>query len=239
MDPGKSGSGESLDQRAVTVALSGDTWGLSEAARSLAGGVAGSVALVVSEQLLTMPTPGLLYSTLLALGSYTGTVMILPRRRSLRERLRDDNGLSNVQSQRLARFVQHNRARQQRLSDMARNMGQPYQELLEQAVEWIDRIIGSVMEDPSDLSGMAKFEVHLQASTKVVEKVHALQARRQGARPDAMQDIEAKFEQVLRAMISGFEKQFEQNLEDDFLELDVDLDVLEQSIRRSGLQMTR
>lgn len=216
-----------------------DKSGLGVGSRSLVGGVCGSVVLVVSEQALTMPAPGLLYSMMLAFGTYAGTVMILPQRKSLRERFRENNGLSNVQSQRLARFVQQNRARQQQLRDMARNMGEPYQALLEQAVEWIDRIIGEVIEDPDDLSGMTKFEVHLQASTEVVEKVHALQARKQGAQLEAMQDIEAKFEQVLKAMISGFEKQFEQNLEDDFLELDVDLDVLDQSIKRSGLQMTR
>lgn len=210
-----------------------DTFGLSVLQRSLLAGAAGSVVMVLVQTQLTMPAPAMLYSFGLGVLTFAGASLALPRKKHLAERLLDMDGLGQGDATRLAGFIGECRAYTAQLEQLhAQHDGVIY-ETVTDIIDWSYKIIQGIIDDPRDLTRSRTFRIYLKAAVEILEKVTDLEQK--GADQAAVQDIRERCETVLKQIRSAFEKQYEKNLANDVLSVDVDLDVLTKALKREGL----
>ena len=76
--------------------------------------------------------------------------------------------------------------------------------------------------------------MHLETAVEVTEKVVNLQRSDSANASESVQDVVAKSHTVLCDIRDLFIRQYEKNLENDVLDVDVDLDVLSKTLQREG-----
>ncbi|SIQ40000.1 5-bromo-4-chloroindolyl phosphate hydrolysis protein [Alkalispirochaeta americana] len=96
------------------------------------------------------------------------------------------------------------------------------------------RILSEIRQDPQNLQKARKFlDYYLDATITVVERYGGLANR--GVRSPEMDSALHRAEASLDTIRIAYEKQLLQLVEDDVMDLDVELRVLEQTIRMEGL----
>lgn len=207
---------------------------MTELGRSLvAGGAAAATVFGVGLN-GSLPSPAMAYAALIGGLMYTGLVMAIPRRLSLRERLEASGDLTGIQAYEVERFISDNRAKLQRIENCMASLPE-HQELIESITTWADRIITNVKDDPSDIGRSGKFEVHLNESALIVEKIAGLREQDKGIDSQVIADIEGKALVVLEDINAAFEKRYHHNLENNIRDVEIDLKVLKGALDREGL----
>lgn len=98
----------------------------------------------------------------------------------------------------------------------------------------VARILTDIREDPKDLRPARKFlDYYLDATITVVERYNALASK--GVTSDEARESLTRAENSLDTIRSAYEKQLEQLLENDVMDLDTELQVLERTIKMEGL----
>jgi len=98
----------------------------------------------------------------------------------------------------------------------------------------VARILSSIRQDPKDLRPARKFlDYYLDATVKVVEQYVHISSR--GARSAETMQTLSRVEESLETIRSAYQKQLEQLLQNDVMDLDAELKVLEQTIKMEGL----
>lgn len=207
---------------------------MTELGRSLVAGAAGAATVIGIGLYGSLPAPATAYAALIGGMIYTGLVMSIPRRLSLRERLEASGELTGMQAHEVERFVSDSRATIQRIRDCMDGIPD-HRELIESIVVWAERIVANAQDDPSDIGRSGKFEIHLRESAMIVEKVVSLRKKDQGIESQVIADIEGKALVVLRDINDAFEKRYQSNLENNIRDVEVDLQVLKGALDREGL----
>lgn len=207
--------------------------GFSSLQRSLLAGAIGSILLVGAQTLLTLPRPSIAYATMLGILTFAGVSLLLPRKKHLAERLLEIDGFGRGEADRLARFVEECRECTGRLEALHDEQQGPIYDIVSEIIELSHTIIQGIIDDPRDLARSRMFRVYLKAAVEIVEKMTDLEKK--GANQDTVQDIRQRSETVLQQICRAFEKQYEKNLENDILSVDVDLDVLARALKQEGL----
>ncbi|MEQ6886404.1 5-bromo-4-chloroindolyl phosphate hydrolysis family protein [Salicola sp. Rm-C-2C1-2] len=211
-----------------------EQWRPSVLQRSLLAGIGASVAFVAAHGVLTMPYPSLLYSTVLGLMVFAGLSLALPRRRSLSEVLAQRQSLEGGDLTNVSRFVEENRAQVARMQALRDDMDEQTRTVIDEIVDWANRIIDGVVDDPGDIARSTRFEVHLETAVEVTQKVVDLRRTDSANASESVQEVVAKSYTVLCDIRDLFIRQYEKNLENDVLDVDVDLDVLSKTLKREG-----
>lgn len=214
---------------AVAMHTGRSSIGFSEVARSVIAGIVASGTYLVALYGLTMPEWEVAYALILALGAFAGTALLLPRQRSLTERLATLDGGWSGDAAQAAVVIE---ACQQRI-DRLRAASEALQEegLRERTlgvIEGAERIVAGFFEDPSDISNSHIFERYLDAAADIAEKCAGLDDKSGG---EAVEAVMARSYRALGDIEAAFGRQYERNLSNDILDLDVDLDVLTQTIK--------
>jgi len=98
----------------------------------------------------------------------------------------------------------------------------------------VARILADIREDPKDLRPARKFlDYYLDATIKVVDRYVSLSSKNVSS--EEMQALLTRAEDSLDTIKSAYDKQLEQLLENDVMDLDTELEVLERTIRMEGL----
>lgn len=207
---------------------------MTELGRSLVAGAATAATVIGVGLNGSLPTPAAAYAALIGGLMYTGLVMAIPRRLSLRERLEASGDLTGVQAHEVERFISDNRAKIQRIENCMASLPE-HQELIDSIMTWAERIITNVKDDPSDIGRSGKFEVHLNESALIVEKIASLREQDKGVDSQVIADIEEKALMVLNDINVAFEKRYHSNLENNIRDVEIDLKVLKGALDREGL----
>lgn len=98
----------------------------------------------------------------------------------------------------------------------------------------VARILADIHEDPKDLRPARKFlDYYLDATIKVVDRYVALSSKNVSS--DEIRALLTRAESSLDTIKSAYDKQLEQLLENDVMNLDTELEVLERTIEMEGL----
>ena len=101
----------------------------------------------------------------------------------------------------------------------------------------VARMLSDVRDDPGDLGPARKFfGYYLDATIRVVERYHSLSRRRDDA--ESVREALTRAEQSLETIRRAYDAQLAHLLENDVMNLDVEIDVLEKTIRMEGLGST-
>lgn len=96
------------------------------------------------------------------------------------------------------------------------------------------RILSEIRQDPADLRKARNFlDYYLDATIKVVDRYVSLSGR--AVRTPEMDSALRRAEESLDTIRSAYDKQLMQLLENDVMDLDVELSVLERTIKMEGL----
>lgn len=207
---------------------------MTELGRSLVAGAATAATVIGVGLNGSLPAPAAAYAALIGGLMYTGLVMAIPRRLSLRERLEASGDLTGVQAHEVERFISDNREKIQRIENCMASLPE-HQELIDSILTWADRIITNVKDDPSDIGRSGKFEVHLNESALIVEKIAGLREQDKGIDSQVIADIEEKAMVVLDDINAAFERRYHSNLENNIRDVEIDLKVLKGALDREGL----
>lgn len=203
--------------------------------RSLIAGAGASVVFVVAYTVLVMPPPAALYALGLALITFAGLSLALPRARTLAEQLAEREQLSGGDLNKLTRFVDENRAQVEKMVALRSQLDEKTHPVVDEIIDWANRIIDGVIDDPTDIARSTRFEVYLQSAVEVTEKVVDLRNSDRAQASSGVEEVLEKSHVVLCDIRDVFRKQYERNLENDILDVDVDLDVLSDTVKREGL----
>lgn len=98
----------------------------------------------------------------------------------------------------------------------------------------VARILSDIRQDPKDLRPARKFlNYYLDSTVKVVEQYVHLSSR--GTRSADVRQTLERVEQSLETIRSAYQKQLDQLLQNDVMDLDAELKVLEKAIEMEGL----
>lgn len=203
--------------------------------RSVLAGGAASAVFVLARTVLVMPAPGLLYSLALGVLTFVGLSLALPRAKTLAEQLAERDQVAGSDVKKLTRFVDENRAQVERMRALRDQVDEQTRPVVDEIIEWATRIIEGVIDDPTDIARSTRFEVYLQNAVEVTEKVVDLKDSDRAKASSGVDEVLEKSHVVLRDIRDVFSKQYERNLENDILDVDVDLDVLSKTLKREGL----
>lgn len=202
--------------------------GISETARSLLAGAVASATYLAALHGLTMPAWQPAYALTLALGSFVGVSLLLPRRASLTEQLSTLNDDWDGDASGAADVIATCRARIERLRAAGESLDGTLRERTDGVISGAERIVDGFVEDPRDIRHSATFERYLGAAADIAEKCADLDDKTDS---DAVQAVLTRSDNALSDIETAFGRQYERNLSNDILDLDVDLDVLTQTIK--------
>jgi 5-bromo-4-chloroindolyl phosphate hydrolysis protein len=169
----------------------------------------------------------------LAMGAYAGLLLVLPRKKNLEDELAQMSGYSGPHAAEVAEVI---RAGMEKI-DQIRQQGLKLKGEAETKVERIagiaEEIVLGFKEDPSDIHRSKHFLLHyLDATLEILQKYNELQSKRIGPQ---IQAVLEKSEETLSEIEAAFDKQYQRNLSNEAMELDVNLDVLKNMIKSEGL----
>lgn len=202
--------------------------GFSDAARSIIAGVVASLTYLVAVYALTMPAWQEAYALLPALGAFTGTTLLLPRRPSLTEQLATLEGSESGDATQAADVIHACQARIERLRVARDWLGVDLRERLDSVIRSAQRVVDGFHDDPRDTANAHTFERYLGAAVDIAEKCAQLSGKGDS---DAVNQVITRSYRALGDIEAAFGRQYERNLSNDILDLDVDLDVLTQTLK--------
>lgn len=172
-------------------------------------------------------------SFILALLSYVGILLVLPKPRTLADELAERASQAGMDGHELARIIRTNHAKIEMIRKINTDIrGQPHEQI-ERIAAAGERIIQRFKEDPDDVRRSRHFLHHyLNATVDIVSQYRELTRRGTGQRVHAVLD---KTEETLAEIEDIFRQQYERNLDNEALSLDVALDVLRKMMKKEGL----
>lgn len=211
---------------------------MSEAARALIAGLLASLAFLTAFFGLTHPVlfPGgpAVISAALALATYAGVFLLLPRRRSLAEQIRlsldDDTGLAPNE---VAEALTGARSQVGALRARAADLPSRLQVRALTLADIADRIVARVESDPSDFRLVRRFlRRDLDGAADLVDRY----ARLDGTALDAgrLTQMTERFDGALADFERLFQKYHARTYDDEVFELEARLQLLEESGRKTG-----
>lgn len=170
---------------------------------------------------------GVLVSLLFGAGAFVGALLaycgeLLPHGRRGR----------SVQDAQVAAVLAEARTKLQRLAQARyRIQGAPeLAQRLDSVRGWIEKILKRIEEDPRDLRRARKFlAVYLDGAGEVAEKYVAYQGKGETL------DFEKRFAALLEEMERVSAEQYEKLLHNDSLDLDVQIEVLSERLKKEGV----
>lgn len=209
---------------------------MSEIVRTVLAGLAASAAFVVVLHVVTHPAlfPGSrpAASLVLALGTYAGVFLVLPRRRSLAERIGESLGDANarISAEEVADALTGARERIAALRRSAAGLPEWQGERAAGLADLADRIVARVEEDPGDLRRVRQFlRRDLEAAADLVDRYARLDPAALEAGRAA--DMARRFDGALDDFERLFQKYHAKTYDDDLFELEARLQLLEESGR--------
>lgn len=208
------------------------THGDNKSASAIAGIVAGVLGGVVFAVFFVLLGIALLWSLAAAAGAYVASMLIF--RGSSRSH-EHTFVMAGVTREELERALRDGRAKLTELrsavqgisNDDARRKG-------ERIAEITETILQDIEDDPKDLRQARQFlSYYLDTTIKIVSRYAAL-SHQTVLGEDARATI-AKVETTLDIVQRAFEKQLANLMQDDVMDLDVEIQVLERTIRMEGL----
>lgn len=179
---------------------------------------------------------GVSYGALVGLTIY----VLTPRRKtvaeSLYEGLTSGAGLEGEMAKRIASDMEAAKAQVARLREASERLpqdGEGRQKVLLLA-DKADRIIDGFLHDPSDVQRSRTFlDRYLPGAADVSEKLADFLER--GGPSERATGLRKQFWGTLDDLSDAFDKQYERNLDDDHLDVEVDMDVLRRMIKMEGI----
>lgn len=208
------------------------THGTDTNASAIAGIAAGILGGVVFAVFFVLLGIALRWSLAAAVGAYVAARLIARGSRRSREHTVVMAGIPREELERAlregrARLVELRSAVQGIADDDARQKG-------ERIAEITEMILQDIEDDPKDLRPARQFlNYYLDATITIVSRYAAL-SRQTVLGEDARTTLE-KVETTLDIVQRAFEKQLANLMQDDVMDLDVEIEVLERTIRMEGL----
>lgn len=169
----------------------------------------------------------------LALGAYAGFLLVLPRAKSLEEELAGMGSLAGGDVSEAAVLIRSSKEKIETIRGYGSGLEENIRIKVEHIADIADAIVEGFKEDPSDINRSKQFLFHyLDATIDIIGKYQELVNKSAGTQIDAVLE---KSEQTLSEIEEVFEKQYQRNLANEAMELDVNLDVLKNMIKSEGL----
>jgi 5-bromo-4-chloroindolyl phosphate hydrolysis protein len=209
---------------------------MSEVARAVIAGLCASVAFVavfhavVHPPLFAHSRP--VASLVLALGTYLGVFLALPRRSSLADRLRLSLQDAEVTPEEAARALMAARDRIEALRRAAAALRAERASRVLALADTADRILERVEADPGDLRRVGRFlRRDLAAAADIAERYAMIDAA--ALEHGRSEELRRKFDAALNDLERVFEKHHARTYDDELFELEARLELLESQGRRA------
>ncbi len=172
-------------------------------------------------------------SLILAAVGYFGILLLLPKPRRLADELAHIAVEIGMEGAELAELIQTSTAKIAAIREVNADLPGAPHDRIERIAGWAERIIAGFREDPEDVHRSWNFLYHyLDATLEIVRQYRELRRKEGGEKVRAVLD---KSEATLSEIENVFQRQYQRNLDNEALSLDVDLDVLRRMMRSEGL----
>lgn len=208
-------------------------------ARELAGGACGSAAFAYTYLGVTAPAmfpfSELVIPAGIGLITTLGFQTALPRKRVLADKFENISLESGLSSQDVANVIGEANTKIERIDQASQNLkDNNTRKKVNNISNLATQIIEGFIEDPSDIRRSRTFlNQYLNQTADLVERY--VQLERKDDSVEKVKEIKSKFGETLNEIEAAFKKQYERNLSDDVLNLDVDMDVLNKMLKQEGL----
>ncbi len=173
------------------------------------------------------------WSLILAAAGYVGILLLLPKPKRLADELADIAGEIGMDGAQMAELLQTSNAKIAAIREINADISGETHDRIERIARSAERIIAGFREDPEDVHRSWNFLYHyLDATVEIVRQYRELRRKAGGAKVQAVLD---KSEATLAEIEDVFERQYQRNLDNEALSLDVDLDVLRRMMKSEGL----
>jgi hypothetical protein len=179
------------------------------------------------------PEMNMLFSLTLALAAYAGFLLMLPRAKSLEEELAGLDSFAGADAGDAAMLIRSTKEKIDAIRLHGSGLVENSKLQVERIADIAEAIVEGFKEDPSDIGRSRQFLFHyLDATLDIIEKYRELADKNAGPQIAA---VLKKSEQTLSDIEGVFQKQYQRNLTNEAMELDVNLDVLKNMIKSEGL----
>jgi len=169
----------------------------------------------------------------LAAAAYFGLLAVLPRKKALEDELAEMEAFSGVRATEAAVLIRSTMEKINTIRDHGGQLNPAVNARIERIADIAEAIVEEFKTDPSDINRSKHFLYHyLDAAIDIIDKYRELLSKNGGTQ---IQGVLRKSEQTLAEIEMIFEKQYQRNLENEAMELDVNLDVLKNMIKSEGL----
>lgn len=172
-------------------------------------------------------------SLILAVLAYIGILLLLPKPRRLADELAHIAVEIGMDGAEMAELIETSNAKITAIRAVNADLPGAPHERIERIAQTAERIIAGFREDPEDVHRSWNFLYHyLDATVEIVRQYRELRRKEGGKKVQAVLD---KAERTLADIENVFERQYQRNLDNEALSLDVDLDVLRRMMKSEGL----
>lgn len=180
-----------------------------------------------------LPGGRTVFELALAVAAYVGMTLLLPRPVGLRRQLAEMAAAARMDEAEVASLIGSSRGKVERIRKINEEISGRAHDRIEAVATIASRIVEGFRDDPSDIRRSRNFLYHyLDATVDIVEQYRELNRKSAGERVRQVLD---KSEQTLAEIETVFQRQYQRNLDDEALALDVDLDVLRRMMKGEGL----
>jgi len=172
-------------------------------------------------------------SLILAALAYVGILFLLPKPRRLADELAHIAVEIGMDGAEMAELIETSNAKIAAIRQVNADLPGAPHDRIERIARSAERIIAGFREDPEDVHRSWNFLYHyLDATVEIVRQYRELRRKEGGEKVQAVLD---KSEVTLAEIEDVFERQYQRNLDNEALSLDVDLDVLRRMMKSEGL----
>jgi len=196
--------------------------------KSLVCGIAGAAAFLAARFILRM---GFGYAVGIGLAMWIALTLILREDTHVGE-VPEGSGMT---AQEVSRIIRDGENKVTEMRREARKIeDRSVRDKVRAIADVAERIFADLREDPKDVRAARRFlEYYLDATLLVVQRYVDLSAK--GSQSADVQEVLAKFGDLLTTIHGTFEKQLERLLRNDALDLDTDMSVLKKMMEMEGL----
>ena len=177
-----------------------------------------------------------LLALVLAVMAYIGLILVMPREKTLAEEFAGMAASYGFNAEEAAVLIGSAAEKIATIRAASRDpqIKPAVSEKITAIAHTAETIINELKADPSDIGRSKHFLYHyLDAAIDIIEKYRVLLSKKGDT--DHLKSVLEKSEQALDEIQKVFEKQYQRNLENEAMELDVQLDVLKNMIKSEGL----
>lgn len=207
--------------------------------RGLAAGIAAAAGFLIFHRVLILPDPmpwgreAIAFG--LALGVYLGTFLVLPKPRGLFDVLSERASAVGVSADEFTAAVAQARERIADIREIAQALDPAEAARTEEACGLAEAIVDGLEDNPEDFKRSRRFlEKYLPDFAEIVRRYRSLREKRRHASVST-DEVLAKYNHLLDDMMDFFRRQYDRNLSDDTLDLDVDIDVIRRDMTMEGV----